>query len=79
MIDTKPRIGAQPQIHVPFVDLTEEIEGTYIYNRFGSELLYLGSTSNDYSIDTELIEQEMMDTAIEQSIHGTSASERLVM
>ena len=62
MIDTKPRIGAQPQIHVPFVDLTEEIEGTYIYNRFGSEL-YLGSTSNDYSIDTELIEQEMMDTA----------------
>lgn len=79
MIDTKPRIGAQPQIHVPLVDLTEEIEGTYIYNRFGSELQYLGSTSNDYSIDTELIEQEMMDAAIEQSIHGTSDSERLVM
>ena len=76
-MNTKPRIGAQSQIHVPFVDLTEEIEGTYIYNRFGSELLYLGC--NDYSIDTELIEQEMMDAAIEQSIHGTSDSERLVM
>ena len=72
-----PEFGAQTQIHVPLVDLTGEIEGTYIYNRFGSELLYLGC--NDYSIDTELIEQEMMDAAIEQSIHGTSDSERLVM